>query len=795
MVMVNGRLLGPEKGAGGAPRTAGTVAPAPTAAGREVFLDAIRAIAIVRVIAWHAFGAAVITYFVAAMPAMFFVSGSLLAKSMRRRGAVAVLTDRFRRLLVPLWAFALVAWAVMALAAWRDGVALPLDRVPAWILPLTDPRGTAWEGGWLSSHLWYLRTLAWLLLASPLLLRMVRSRPRLTFAVPLATVFVLDLIGRRGVFPLGEGATWAVGDIALYSVFFLGGVLHRDGAFSRLRRPAWVAVALLAALVAAAWRLTQPVPLGVVNNSHPMHLFVGTAWLAVAMAAQGPLARLATAPVSGAAVRAIGRRSLTIYLWHTAAIILAVEVLQARRITDPLAYNVGLVLLTLLGILVAVRLFGWVEDVAARRKAGPRPVAFAAVLPQRIAVATVAAAAACILVTGVTPPVASTTGGPEAAAATTTDTARAARRPPVPSKPPPAPVFGVRPRADEPGLAGAGAAASGDAPAEAAASPALTPESTDEFISRLDQTLAEWAQENRVNGALAGLTVGPERRWTGATGVRPDTGVPVRATDPIDLASLTKLFTTALVYRAAEAGQIDLFGDLPPLDAMPDFPQDEGITVLHLLAHSSGLVNYRDTAPYSEDPASISDPVSAIRASVAEPRVASPGTTFHYSSTNFLVLGLLLEQVTGRSFGDLLREQLLVPLDLRTTVHRPPAPGEPRGGTAGMVTTLPDLLAAGVAMLRDHVGLSDFSYAFMTAIDPNTGYGMGTFGFCPCRYDSHGQPRFAAIGYYGATTLLSYLPDLDMVLAVDLVDSLWEDDQYAPVTDLVERIERLVQDS
>ncbi len=96
--------------------------------GRETFLDVVRAVAIIRVVAWHTFGAAAITYFVAAMPAMFFVTGSLLAKSLRRRPPKTVLVDRFRRLLVPLWAFALVAWLAMAVAARNQGADLPLHK-------------------------------------------------------------------------------------------------------------------------------------------------------------------------------------------------------------------------------------------------------------------------------------------------------------------------------------------------------------------------------------------------------------------------------------------------------------------------------------------------------------------------------------------------------------------------------------------------------------------------------------------------------------------------------------------
>ena len=83
-------------------------------ADRDNFLDALRAIAIVRVVAWHTYGAAWISYFVASLPVMFFVAGSLMALSLRRGGAVDVLYRRFRRLLIPLWVMGVAAIGVMA---------------------------------------------------------------------------------------------------------------------------------------------------------------------------------------------------------------------------------------------------------------------------------------------------------------------------------------------------------------------------------------------------------------------------------------------------------------------------------------------------------------------------------------------------------------------------------------------------------------------------------------------------------------------------------------------------------
>ena len=733
---------------------------APGRGERELFLDAIRAIAIVRVVAWHTFGVAAITYFVAAIPAMFFVPGSLLAKSMGRRSAGTVVTDRFRRLLVPLWAFAAVAWLVMALAASRTGTDLPLHRALAWIFPLVDPHGSSWEGGWLSSHLWYVRTLVWLLLLSPLLLRAVRRLGAKVLLLPVAGVFVLDALSRGGAWSTHHATVWAAGDLALYSVFLMVGFLHRDQRLRNISRRGWLAVAIVAAGAAVAWRLTQPVPLGVVNNSHPLHLFVGAGWLAVGLAGRDALGRLAASRVVGGAIRAIGRRSLTIYLWHTAAIILALNVLDRVGLEEGPARTAGLLALTVAGTLVAAQLFGWVEDVAALR---PLPSGARRLGRPALSLATLAAVAGVALAVP----------SERNASVSETAAARSPRRPPVPSQPPPPPKFEPAP---------AGAPIADLAPIEAG--PTLA--------AKLEGMLTAWAEVTGVGGALVGLD-GQGMRWSGAVGTRHDTGLALEVTDRIDLASLTKLFTAALVHQVAETGAIDLDAPLPPLQSLPAFPYDAGITVAQLLDHTSGLINYLDTNVYALDPDRIDGPVSAVMASVAHPLAADPGTHYTYSSTNFLVLGLLLEEVTGRSFDDLLHDALFGPLQLRDTVHLAPAPGWPRGATAGIETTLDDLLTAGRAILRDHVGLSDAAHTRMTDVDPGSGFGPGTFGFCPCRLDDAGTPRFFAIGYYGATTLLGYVASLDLIVAVDLVDSLGLNGGYDSVTTLFEMLEELAR--
>ncbi|MGH9180136.1 MAG: acyltransferase family protein, partial [Acidimicrobiales bacterium] len=492
---------------------------------RDVWLDAVRSIALLRVIVWHAFGAAAITYVVSAVPAMFFVTGSLLAKSLSHRSAASVLVDRARRLLVPLAAFSVVAIAAMA-TAWAvnpsSTTAPPWRGLVLWFVPVADPGGSAWEGGYLSSPLWYLRALLWLVCLSPLLLRAFRWRPAVALAVPTLLVVALDVVGRRPgwAVPWLADLVWQAGDVALYGVFLILGFAHRDGRLARLGTGAWMAVAGMSAIGAAAWVLTQPVPGLVVNNSHPAHLLAGLAWLGVIMAGRGWLERLARAPVAGAAVAWITQRTMTIYLWHTAALFLTRLALGRTGELPVGVWSLGLLAGTAAVMTVLILAFGWVEDLAGRRPvrlwpaAGPGRIRAGRRLSSRPAHARVVGIPAAAGV-AVVAAASSLLGGATAGVA--------GARPPVPSQAPPRPSFRT--------------AAVGDAPAEApVAGPALfarvgggvvwsprtlAPPPPRDLAADLQAEIEEWGRTEAVPGAQVGLLVPRVVSWEGAFGVDP----------------------------------------------------------------------------------------------------------------------------------------------------------------------------------------------------------------------------------------------------------------------------------
>jgi CubicO group peptidase (beta-lactamase class C family) len=142
---------------------------------------------------------------------------------------------------------------------------------------------------------------------------------------------------------------------------------------------------------------------------------------------------------------------------------------------------------------------------------------------------------------------------------------------------------------------------------------------------------------------------------------------PMTAGTVFDLASLTKVVATMpCVLHLVGRGEVGL--DEPARRYLPAFagPGKDGVTVRHLLAHTSGLPDqcryYRYLAHAEE----------VRSAALAEPLVAAPGTAVCYSDVGFIVLGELAAAVAGCGLDDLVRETVCAPLGLEATRYQPP---------------------------------------------------------------------------------------------------------------------------
>jgi D-alanyl-D-alanine carboxypeptidase len=150
----------------------------------------------------------------------------------------------------------------------------------------------------------------------------------------------------------------------------------------------------------------------------------------------------------------------------------------------------------------------------------------------------------------------------------------------------------------------------------------------------------------------------------------------MRADERFRAGSITKTFVAALVLRLAEDGKLGL--EDPVERWLPGLvPGGQAITVRHLLSHTAGLFDYVEDPRTFRDPERRWRPRELVSLAISHPPVRSPpGRSFAYSSTNYLVLGLIAEQAGGAPLGSQLRERFFEPLRLSRTSF---VPGRIRG--------------------------------------------------------------------------------------------------------------------
>ncbi|OGO57081.1 MAG: hypothetical protein A2V85_17835 [Chloroflexi bacterium RBG_16_72_14] len=161
------------------------------------------------------------------------------------------------------------------------------------------------------------------------------------------------------------------------------------------------------------------------------------------------------------------------------------------------------------------------------------------------------------------------------------------------------------------------------------------------------------------------------RSWLGVSGRADVAGRrPVTPDSGFALASISKTFTAAVVLQLVDEGRLAL--DAPVAPMLPGYPLDRRITVRMLLDHTSGLpdffFNKRIDKALQSAPDETWTPASSW--SYVPKKRPVPGTVWRYSNTNYLLLGELVEAVTGRSLAREVRDRLLDPLALEGTWYQ-----------------------------------------------------------------------------------------------------------------------------
>ncbi|WP_067832682.1 serine hydrolase domain-containing protein [Actinomadura kijaniata] len=168
-----------------------------------------------------------------------------------------------------------------------------------------------------------------------------------------------------------------------------------------------------------------------------------------------------------------------------------------------------------------------------------------------------------------------------------------------------------------------------------------------------------------------------------------DSRAPIPRDSRFRIGSLTKPFVATVVLQLVGERRVSL--DAPVERYLPDVVAGYGdperkITVRQLLQHTSGLPDYLDHLDPREvlkDPLAHHDLRDLVNLALAQPPTSKPGESWDYSNTNYMLAGMLIEKVTGRTWTQEVRRRVITPLGLRATSapgDDPAIPGpHPRG--------------------------------------------------------------------------------------------------------------------
>jgi CubicO group peptidase (beta-lactamase class C family) len=141
------------------------------------------------------------------------------------------------------------------------------------------------------------------------------------------------------------------------------------------------------------------------------------------------------------------------------------------------------------------------------------------------------------------------------------------------------------------------------------------------------------------------------------------------------LASVSKQFTAAAILLLQARGQLDVGASICGyLEGCPDAWQP--ITIQHLLTHTSGLPNYTDFASYDATQAQPTTPDELVSRFRDQPLLFAPGTGYMYENSDYVLLGVIIERVSGQPYADFIRSAIFEPLGMHDSGFAAGAAGE-----------------------------------------------------------------------------------------------------------------------
>jgi D-alanyl-D-alanine carboxypeptidase len=304
------------------------------------------------------------------------------------------------------------------------------------------------------------------------------------------------------------------------------------------------------------------------------------------------------------------------------------------------------------------------------------------------------------------------------------------------------------------------------------------------------ENLAKFGKDKPVPGALVGVWVPGQGSWVKGIGLADiETG---RAPDPNDhvrIGSNTKTFVVSTILQLVDEGKLTLDDSVDSFDLGVQIPDGDKITVRMLADMTGGLFEAYEVPHFFDkgvNPLDKFDPRTIVAGAAKQPLYFQPGKDWHYSNTGYLLLGMIIEKLTGNSVADEIQSRFIEKLGLTHTTYPTTYPGMPcpymhgymlkdgvwddatvmynptmTGAAGAMISTMADMKKWVKAYVTGTTNSAAVQKQRLTCVDtpiPNTGFGLGIV----CSNGWYGYTG----GIEGYNTSAYYFPEKDATVIV-----------------------------
>ncbi|HEU4387780.1 MAG TPA: serine hydrolase [Blastocatellia bacterium] len=192
------------------------------------------------------------------------------------------------------------------------------------------------------------------------------------------------------------------------------------------------------------------------------------------------------------------------------------------------------------------------------------------------------------------------------------------------------------------------------------------PACAQDLAAKIDEYMNAQARNRQFSGSILVAQEGQVLIKKGYGLANIEHGVPNSPQTRFRLGSITKQFTAAAILLLQEQGKLDVKD--PVCKYLPQCPDAwKEITLHHLLTHTSGIPNFTNFPEYQKTMTSPSPAESTIARFRDKPLDFKPGEKFSYSNSGYIVLGYIVEKVSGKTYAAFLQEKIFEPLKMTST--------------------------------------------------------------------------------------------------------------------------------